>query len=610
MAEPESQNTAPRSIGPDQSGHLQARQVKQRIDALPALDMVRRMGGLSDLLHDANRTLLALDSQQALLDLIDPEIRDILAGYQAQAHHYAHPLSEQHLALYLRLQTLLSHAGLAYKRLVQDLLKQVSSESSQPELRNAIMQCIDYLTQQALQAYAVYRDAPSSIWKDLHQLYAYAEKKQLATEVVEHLSDLSISGMYARALLLCLANPAHLLQGEIYQAYEKLGKWGLAVRFEHPQELPPAPLHELLIDRYFCDLEGDTPPDFGSADMPELPVQPRLLNLKEVLNIINSRMRKLALGMGRSLALRAEWDLLLRLRHSWERRPARQESRKPECGTTVKAVVSLSSCHYFFSGYTPFEPEKSEINLHGENFQQSASLSLMSLDSTPWLDADTATKLETGVIKPRSYSFDLENRENDVWKKSHLTTRQEETRIEKVVEERMLETIYAFRLVNTSGGGDGLETMPDSTVQLRVGELLALFPHDEEADGDPVLNAVRWIQSDPDLTLRIGVRRIHGTSEAVAVRALDDKAIYRDYVRAFLIEDGEDSSVIVPAGQFESKTTLVVNNDENLQLYRLENLIESTRAFSRYKYKPLELDRQASEAVVNSLKRLLHEDEN
>jgi len=227
MAEPESHNTARRSAGPDKSGHLQARQVKQRIDALPALDMVRRMGGLSDLLHDANRTLLAVDSQQALLDLVDPEIRDILSGYQAQAHHYAHPLSEQHLALYLRLQTLLSHAGLAYKRLVQDLLKQVGSESSQPTLRNAIMQCIDYLTQQALQAYAVYQDAPPSIWKDLHQLYAYAEKKQLATEVVEHLSDLSISGMYARALLLSIANPAHLLQGEIYQAYASV-TWSYA----------------------------------------------------------------------------------------------------------------------------------------------------------------------------------------------------------------------------------------------------------------------------------------------------------------------------------------------------------------------------------------------
>ncbi len=607
MAEQESQHKATQGAGPNGDRRLQPAQLKQRIDALPATDMAGRMDGLTSLLDEINRTPLTLTRQQELLDLVDPEITDAISGYQAQARHWMHPLTKGDHALYTGLQALLTQASLAYKRLALDLLGSGRGEPALDRLRHTIIQCMDYLTQRALHAYAVYQEAPADIWSDLHRIYAFAEKKQLATDVVEHLSDLSVSGVYARALLLSLATPGHLLQGEIYRAYEKLAKWGLAVRLEHPAELPEAPLAELLEGRYFCDLAAAAPPAYGSGDVDPLPKDARLINLDEVLNIINARMKELALELRRSLVLRSEWDLLLRLRRAWEKRPLRQQPRKAEHGVTVKAIVSLSSCHAFYTGYQTFEPEKSEIHLHGDSFQQPASLSLVSLDATPWLDADTETKLETGVIKPRTYNFDIENRENDVWKKSHLLACQGETRIEKVVEEHLLETIYEFRLVNTSAGGEGLETLPDSTVHLRVGELLALFPHGDEADGEPSLNIVRWIQSAPDLTLRIGVRRIDGAPEPLAVRALGDKAIYREYVRAFVLEEAQHPSIIVPAGQFECHTTLVVNDDESLRLLKLDNLIESTRAFARFRFTPLDIGESRREEIVASLKALLRQ---
>ncbi len=603
-------HTDPRRSGLNDARQLQPERVKQRIDALPPFDTAQRINGLSELLVDANQTELSVDVQLAMLELVDPEIHDLISGYQEQTHHFAFPLSSQRDSLYFELQTLLAHVTSAYKWLILDLLKQEDDESQQSRLRNSIMRSIDYLTQQALQAYVVYQDAPSYIWSDLHHLYAYAEKKQLATDVVEHLSDLSISGSYARALLLAIADPGHLLQGEIYQTYEKLGKWGLAVRFEHPQELPPGPLGELIVDRYYCDLARSEPPGFGIAGMSTPPRNPRLLNLKEVISIIDTRMKHLALEFRRSLTLHAERDLLLRLRNAWEKRTIREEPRKTERGTTVKAIVSLSSCHYFFSGYLPFEPEKTEIHLHGDEFHQTQTLSLVSADSTPWLDTDTEAKLETGVIKPRAYSFDVEQNENDVWKKSHSTARHRETEIEKNVEERMLKAVYEFRLVNTSNGGEGLETIPDSTVQLRVGELMALFPHGREDDGDPVINVVRWIHSDADLKLHIGVHHIEGTPAPLAVRALDDEAIYRDYVRAFLVDDDRHTSIIVPAGQFECGVTLIANDNESLKLYKLDSLLESTRGFSRFKIEPVEQDRKTSDLIVKSLKTLLQQEEN
>lgn len=588
---------------------LRPQTIRRYLDSLPAFNASVRLEGVSSLLAELAAAALSVDEQRALLAVIDPEIHELVSGYQEQVRHHALPLSAGRHDFYLKLQKLLDGGTQAYKRLVHDLLKHEADEIRQAELRDATLRCIDYLTQQALQAYAVYREAPSHIWSDLHRLYAYAEKRQLETDVVEHLSDLSVSGAYARALLLAIANPGHLLQAEIYDAYAKLGKWGLAVRFEHPQELPPAPLEELVVGRYFCDLSGQTEPAYGTEELETMPGDPRLLNLDELLRIIENRMKGLALESSRSLKVRAEWDLLLRLRHAWEKRVFRKDQRKTERGTTVKAIISLSSCHYFFSGYQPFEPEKSEICLHGDDFHQSQTLSLVEADSTPWLDSDTGSKLESGVIKPRAYRFDLENKEDDIWKKTHVTTRQE-TALEKNVEKRRLETVFSFKLVNSSDGGEGLETMPDSGVQLRVGELVALFPHGGEDNGDPVLNIVRWMHAGSGTQILLGVSHIEGTPESVAVRALDDKAIYKEYTRAFLLEEGQGSSIILPPGQFECGNTLVVNDEEALKLCKLGSVLESTRAFSRFKFEPVEVDAGASGRIVNSLSDLLHQDDN
>jgi hypothetical protein len=323
-----------------------------------------------------------------------------------------------------------------------------------------------------------------------------------------------------------------------------------------------------------------------------------------VLRIIDNRMKGLALESRKSLAVRAEWDLLSRLRRAWEKRATRKTERKAERGTSIKTIVGLSGCHDFFSAYQAFEPEKSEINLHGDDFQQPQALSLVSADAEPWLDTDTATKLEAGVIKPRAYCFDVENAENDIWKKSHVSTSQG-TALEKKIEERRQTTIFEFKLVNSSTGGLGLETKTGSAVQLRVGELVALFPEDNDDAGDPVLNVVRWIHTVTDSRLQAGVCHLEGIPSPLAVRALDDEAVYQEYTRAFLLENEGRSSIVVPAGQFSCGQMLVVNNDETLQLYKLGSILDNTRAFSRFEF---QLHKADQERIINTLRKLLRRD--
>jgi hypothetical protein len=598
-------SAAPSSNG---TGKLQLKQVQQRIDAFSPFDIAVRMQELQQLLADMNCVKLPVKARQALLDRVNGEVEDALPAYQKEVRHLSFPLPAESCSLYSVLQQLLNEAATAYKLLILDLLPKYAGKKDKTVLCRAMLQCIEYLSQQALQAYATYQDPPAAVWQDLNCLYAYAEKHQMSTLMVEPQADLSIGAAYARTLLLALANPYHFMQGEAYQAYEKLKQWAPAVHFQHPDELPEQAVQDLLIDRHFCDLASDNPPCYGIRGVTDSAADPRLLKLDELLAIIGRRMKVLALNFQRSLQLRSEWDLLHRLRDAWEKRRLRSEPRKIEHGA-VKAIVGLSGCHHFYSGYLPFEPEKREVLLHGDDFSSAQSLSLVPTGDTPWLDHEVQTKLQSGEIRPRAYRFDTELIETDIWKKANTTGPRRDTALEKKVGELTLGTIFEFKLTNNSLGGEALQTQTGSPVQLRVGDLVAAFPHTGVDDNEPALHAIRWMHSESDRKLSMGLRRIHGDVTPVAVRALSAEAQYKSYARAFLLKnDKGHTSLIVPAGLFDFGNVILLNDAERLAPLRLESFVENTRAFAQFTFKPLDADAQVTDVIIDTLKDMLREE--
>lgn len=584
---------------------LKHKELHQRIEALPAFDVAARIMGLGQLLVEINGVSLAVKTRQSLVDRISAEVQDILLAYQKEVRHVSFPVSAGFYSLYSELQHLLNEFATAYKLLILDLLPEHAGKSDKVALSRAIQQCIEYLSQQALQAYAIYQDAPVSIWQDLHRLYAYAEKHNMSTVTVDHGPELSIGAAYGRIVLLATANPYHLMHGEVYQAYAKLKGWMPAVSFEHPRELSAQAMQELLIDRHFCDLAGDSPPCYGMKGITDSAEDPRLIKLDELLAVITNRMKLLALNCRRSLQLRSEWDLLCRLRDAWEKRQLRCEPRSLERGN-VRAIVGLSACHHYFSGYKLFAPEDAEMSLHGEDVSNTKTLGLVPAEDTPWLDEEVINKLHAGEIKPRAYRFDVEHVETDIWKKANMSGPRWDTTLEKKVEESTLKRIFEFNHIDNSVGGDGLQSFPGSQVQLRVGDLVAAFPQGDVHDSEPVLHVVRWMHSDSEQNLCIGVRRSPGEVTPVAVRALSEEVQFKAYAKAFVLQSDEDrTSLILPAGLYESGNAVLLNDGDTLQILRLESLMENTRAFVRFTFKQFDVDDQLSEEIVASLKRLL-----
>jgi hypothetical protein len=585
---------------------LRSQQVERRIETMPAFDVMARIGALTQLLHEITCVRLANDVRTTLLERIDREIDDILPACEKEIRHVSFPLPDKAFALCAAIHNLLNEAATGYKLLILDLIKRNAGSDDHAVIYTVFLRCIHYLSQRVLLAYAAYQPADADTWRDLHRLYAYAEKQRIATDTRVSGEDRTVSSAYARVVALALANPYHLMQGEVFMTWRLLKKWSLAVRFERPSFTVGTDGGSALAGRYLCDLASDSPPKFALDETVATAQNVRLLDLTQVISLIDARMKVIALNSRRSLQLRSEWDLLHRLRRALAGREQRHQQRRTEHGT-VKVIIGLRSCHHYYSGYQEFSPEQAEVDLHGDDFETVQSLSLVPAEETPWLDNEIKSKLDSGVINPRAYLFDAENRENDIWKKSHTVGPRHNTALEQSVESRTLDRIHEFAHTNNSVGGEGLKSLPGARVQLRVGDLVAAFPQDGDDDSDPRLHIVRWIYSPAQATLSTGLRRIEGEVDPVAVRALGQEMDYRAYARAFLINESKNSglSIVVPAGLFTFGQTLLLNDGDRLRCIKLENIIENTRAFSQFGFSWLDGNGPAQSNIISSLKQLL-----
>jgi hypothetical protein len=566
----------------------------------PTLNVAAVTEALRRVLLDVHRTVLGPGARYEALVALMVTLDHVTAGIRQQLTHVTFPLAPAKLQLYERLQGLLSAAADGYKMVVVDLLRDNAAGGSDQELqRDALLRAVQCLGQQVVHACAAYRHPPSAVWRDLNLFYAYSEKRNVHRTRVEHLADQSIGGVYLQICLLSLATPSHLLLGEVHQVYEALQKWSLAAQLRHPDELSSATLTDLIMGRFFVDLASQDPPRFGYEGYSGSAQVPRLIEVKELVRIVSERVKQLTVKADLTMAERLERDLMRRLRNAWSQRPERKSERAP-ISCTVGAASGLGACHHLISGEAAFEPEQSEIALHGGSFQHRQTLSLVPLDYEQWKEKDTREKLDKGILKPRGFGFDMEAKDQDVWKKAHLVSRLEQTHLERTAHDR-LHSVVRLDCRDRSDGGLGLDCPKEVRIHARVGELLAL----SRGDKGWILAVVRWLLTAADEELQIGLSRITDCAEPVAVRGLAGRGGDRPYLKALMVPEGAGSSIIVTTGAFDKDSKILVNRGQRLAVGRLGRVLETNKTFTQFVIEESSLTEEQTEQAVQGLYTLL-----
>ncbi len=571
-----------------------SKQVKAWIASLPIANVHETSSRVLDVLTEFNRAPVAATERHAIMSQIQPIVEYVVKTIKKEYNNTAFPLPEKLRLRVQRVTELLTESAYGYKIIVADLTHQeCDAEVEDVVLMDAIRYSIRYLSKILLEHYLVYEMEPSGIWTELHQLYQYTEKNAPYLSKTPYTSqeDLltSIYTSYKHALLLSLANPYHLMQGEANRIDHYLEEWA------HKARISSQGSSGKMVGKFVADLATDAPPRCITASMANFhPINVRVLDANDILKEISDRISAIAEQSKAkgdkyktSLGRRLRRDMFVRMESAWGIRSERLSPRATNLAR-VNMAIGMSACHHFIGHEKYFNPEYDEIQIRQHNGEEQGAdhIELMSEDFHDWASEDMQSRLATGIVKPRTSQFDsVKKNSNDMWVKVYAT----EAR--RLLEDEEDESLPAYAIdiwhkKNDSSGGLGLYCDHPGNVKVNVGELIAIQPDGDDEEWK--VGLVRWMRVRQYDSIHIGVKILVDDATAVATKGMKGVGAGGEYFRSLVIpklDMGENpTTLLAPAAIYDVGSVLLVNIDNKLYHVCMTRLLQATKSFSHFKF--------------------------
>ena len=533
--------------------YLRVKTLKQWLIELPTGNNHKAAQIFIEQVQTINASRYPVHERIQLLDTLRPTARQLLLSLKQHTKKAIIPLGRRGQEAYNLSQQLLEVMATGYKIVFSDLIALNShKEHDELQLREALYIVIQYLSRQLIEAYLVYAPEPEGIWHELHQLYLYSEERGInSLPLDDPYPDFSlpmhytIDLAYKRILMLALVEPRHMMQGEADDIFYLVSAWTGAC---HLLPIDNTPIE----NEYAVDMASDKPPRFVAPDISWNAVNARIIDLAEVkqrLEIQLQRFLRTSLSTiddneKQSLVARHQRDMLLRLTEAWNGTPSRATERQP-IRNQVQLATGLSASHYYLSSGDIFTPELDELKLKTEEIEPTVF----------------ATAYETAMQKD---SFHLNKSYN----------------------------IRPWWQHNTSESGTALACTTDcENTHVKVGEIVA-YRDQHEATSHWKLGVVRWLRSDPDNGLDLGIMNLSNSAVPIAIKGLKGPGYGTDYFRGLLIPKQvslqQTRSILVPASVYDVHSELAVNMKQRLFYIRFKSLLRSTNEFSQFTFDVLD----------------------
>jgi len=229
------------------------KQVSQWLDDLPVLNLSRVLAQLIDAVEPMVVNPLDATLRMQLLELYR---RSAISLYPSANKENLRTLpidARQRKQAASDTGSLCNHLANGYKRIVADAYREGTQMLKRPLLLVATQRALEMLALAVLHAYRSYSNLPGFIWLEIHQLYGLAERQQAVDAAIPGAAkQVTIGYLYRRLMLLSIADPFHMAEGEAFQTYKQLGQ------VIHLCQIENRPAKEA--GEYMIDLLGDSPP--------------------------------------------------------------------------------------------------------------------------------------------------------------------------------------------------------------------------------------------------------------------------------------------------------------------------------------------------------------
>lgn len=601
---PEQQTGKPGSV-PVHVGELKA-----WISALPLADLPEAARRSINALHEMNHYRLATPERLQLLALFAPLVRTLCTGLKKTYLSAAFPLHDKKALGAGLVQQLCAELAGGYKIAAIETAATTTSKDVPGEpFIQAIYHATIQLSRWLVESYIVYAPEPPGAWYELHQLYLCAHENGVLERPVGGAAanePATILGAYKRIIMLALANPYQLMQGEAADAYEHLSAWTDNCRILAVDQALPAGIE------FVVDLDTDKPPYYAHDEAGVTPRNGRRLDVSKLVDVVNAHVQAIAARSSQSgtqpnnLFERRQRGLYQRIAQAWAVRSERI-SRRVAKPMQLAVIVGLTNCHYLMSGGAEFAPERDEVEMGKSSLESGSidSLTLIDADQTPWVQEEQASRLDAGISKPRTSKFGSpEEIGKDIWEKIFANPAQQaqQARSSGISLEPFL-----CRQQRESGNGLDAECDFNSRMQLRVGDLI-VYQMENATGKEWNIGTVIWLKSTSQQGLTFGINRLAEDARAVATKAIKGVGAGGEYYRALLtprLDPREHpTTLITPAAVYDVGSIVALNMGTEMLYARLVKLLDNTYSYSRFRFELTERPAMALDISITK-KRIL-----
>ncbi len=509
------------------------KQVQDWLDSLLLSNSIEAARSIRDGLATINRQkipgdqrLKLLEEYRSTIDTLFPSIEMLFSGEPL-------PLPEKSRQAANLARDLLVELAYGYKIILLEHVNRRITFGSSKSVSLIMERAISMLGRILVTCYQTYAPTPAGIWSEIHQLFRYAVQQNIQDFPVQDESDTqtrNINLVYKQALLLALADPYRLMQGEVSKTADYLARFGNQAHLLPLSETPST--NGLFLVR----LDSDKPPRAMAQNVTITDARTDIfLNALGLARLLHQQVAQLEAGKSwETLNLPANasnpayLDLMRRLIRHWGVTPKRHFNRVKQ-ETTLEICSGIRAIHHFLNGNNTAE--------YGSDLQSKES--------------DITVKLSSSLIDQSS---------QQTFNSTHWT------------------------VINESAGGLALSKVSNDSVQISVGEIIGLKP-DKNAAWN--IGVVRWVQSDNPQHLELGVQMLApNATPATIIPTIRNKDEIEQ--QALLLPElpiiKQPVSLLVPRGYYRDMREFELKLGEETKTIRATSLIEQTCCYEIFQF--------------------------
>jgi hypothetical protein len=566
------------------------KKVEQWVADLPGANVGQTARLVFGALTETNALDVNPEERLQFLESLGPTVRHL--GVALKKHYLGRtfPLSEKERQVATLEQAIHEQMATGYKIIVADV------NATRRWLRNpkymglALHRAISHLSRILLNVYQIYAPARHGIWRELHTLYAMAEQLDALSKSVSHdgytgIEESTIADAYKQAMLLSLADPYRLRQGEVEVVYAALELWsaeGRIFRSEDPQGIRA---------KFLVDLGGDEPPVFRGTPGHTMTATTRLLEAPELSRILREKLQqgvssttvRLQAANG-SVAATMSRDLLQRLILSWGMLAQREFSRTEQSGQVLVAMGLRAVHHFLLESAAHSAAEDGSATQAPRGVEQPTQMSKFKVDTKDRSQIKTSPDVWK-LFRP------AEEFEAPSWSVGDTPNFDGEAAQETAAAAAARFAAHPWDIDNISAGGYCLRWNRTTPSNAQVGELVGLQELGSPETCHWGIGVIRRMKHLANDGLEIGVQLLAPTATPVAARVRNDNGEWSDRLRALLLPairaTQHPATLVTPRVPFKVGSRIKLDERNHKAQVELTASVMSTGAFAQFEFQDI-----------------------